>query len=406
MNKINIITILAIFLTVMSAVSALPVNLEEVQVDDTILQETTINRLSLERGSDYEVRVRFTALENINDAEVRVFISGYEYSDVDDIEDKTTIFDAEENVTYVKKLNILIPDDVDIDDYKLRVIISDRYNDELATNYNLKLDVPRNSLKITDVVFNPANAVRSGSALLTTVRVENKGEQEQNDVRVTVSIPGLGISATEYIDEINNGDDEEETEEIFLRIPKCAKAGNYDVDIEAEYSQRKYKLTEKETITVLEDETCKEDTPKTTITLGNQMQDGIAGQTATFPITVTNAGRTSKTFIVTIPSADWATVTITPTSTLVVPAGQTQTMFANVQVSKDTPQGAHSLTATVVSGDIVQELTLTTNVQQTKSSTRAIFETILIVLVVLLVILGIVIGIAHLRNKEDAETYY
>ncbi|MBW2970403.1 hypothetical protein KY309_03540 [Candidatus Woesearchaeota archaeon] len=406
MNKIKIITILAIFLAVISAVSALPAVLEEVQVDDTILQETTINRLSLERGEDYEVRVRFTALEDINDAEVRVFISGYEYSDIDDIEDKTTVFDAEENVTYVKKLNILIPDDVDKDDYKLRVIISDRYNDELTANYNLKLDVPRNSLKITDVVFNPANAVRSGSALLTTVRVENKGEKEQNDVRVTVNIPGLGISSTEYIDEIDNGDEEEETEEIFLRIPKCAKSGNYDVDIEVEYSQRKYKVTEKETITVLEDETCKEDTPKTTITLGNQMQNVIAGQTATFPITVTNAGRTSKTFIVTIPSADWATITITPTSTLVVPAGQTQTVFANVQVSKDTPQGAHSLTATVSSGDTVQELTLTTTVQQTKSSARAIFETILIVLVVLLVILGIIIGIAHLRNKEDAETYY
>lgn len=406
MKKIHAITAMALFLAIISAVSALPVNLEEVEIDGTILQENAVNRLSLERGEDYQVRIRFTATEDISDAEVRVFVSGYEYSDITDIEDKTQIFDAEANVTYVKKLNINFPDDVDTADYKLRVIISDRYNDEKIANYNLKLDVPRNALKIDDIVFNPANGVKAGSSLLATVRVQNSGEKDQSDVKVTVSIPGLGISATEYIEEINNNDDEEETEEIFLRIPKCAKAGNYDATIDVEFSGGNRKITEKETIPVIADDTCTEEAPKTTITLGSQMQNVESGQTATFPITVTNAGRTSKTFVVTVPSADWAIVTITPTSTLVVPAGQTQTIFVNVQVDKKTPSGAHSLTATVNSGDKTQELTLTSTVLQTKSTARAVFEVIFIVLVVLLVILGIVLGIAHFRNKEEAETYY
>ncbi|MCX6708026.1 MAG: hypothetical protein NTW67_00035 [Candidatus Woesearchaeota archaeon] len=406
MKKITIITILALFLAAITAVSALPVNLEEVEVDGTILQEDAVNKLSLERGTDYEVRIKFTATANIKDAEVRAFISGYEYSDIEDIEDKTQTFDADSGVTYVKKLNIMIPDDVDSADYKLRIIISDRYSDERTADYNLKLDVPRNALKVSDVVFNPANAVKSGSALLTTVRVQNSGEKAQNDVKVTVSIPGLGVSATEYIEQIDNNDEEEETEEIFLRMPKCAKAGNYDVTVDVEYSQGHYKITQKNTIAVLADDTCNEEEPKTTITLGNQMQSATSGQTATFPITVTNAGKTSKTFIATVPNADWATITMTPTSTMVIPAGQTQTIFVNVQLSKDVPAGAHSLAATVSSGEYTQELTLTTNVLQSKSTARSVFETILIVLVVLLVILGIVLGIAHLRNKEQAETYY
>ena len=406
MNKFKIITILALFLAAISAVSALPITLDEVEVDDTILQENAENRLSIERGEDYEVRIKFTALEDIKDTEVRIFVSGYEYSDINDIQDKTPVFDAEANVTYVKKLNLNLPDDVDTADYKLRVIISDRYNNERIANYNLKLDVPRNALKIDDVIFNPENAVKAGSALLTSVRIENKGEKAQDDVKVTVSIPGLSISASEYIEQIDNNDDEEETEEIFLRIPKCAKAGNYDVTIDVEFSQLQRKITEKKTIAVLEDDTCGEETPKTTITLGNQMQNAQSGQTATFPITVTNAGRTSKTFIVTVPSTEWATVTITPTSTLVVPAGQTQTIFVNVQVDKDTPTGAHSLTATVTSGEDTHELTLTANVAQSKSTARTVFETILIVLVVLLVILGIVIAIAHYRNRDQTETYY
>ncbi len=407
MKAIQAIIAITLFLALAGAATALPVVLEEVEVDDTILQQNAVNRLSLERGEEYEVRIRFTPASNIDNAEVRIFVSGYEFSDLDDIEDKTTVFDADANVTYVKKLSIVIPDDVDEDDYKLRVVISDRFGDELTANYNLKIDVPRNALKIEDVVFSPSNAVRAGSALLTTVRVENSGEKSQDDVKVTVSIPGLGITGTEYIEEIEDGDEEEETEEIFIRIPKCAKAGNYDVNVEVEFSQKHRKISEKSTIAVLEDETCSEnDKPQSTITLGNQAQSVASGQAAIFPVTVTNAGKTSKTFIVTVPSTDWTTVTITPTSTLVVPAGQTQTIFVNVQINEDTPAGAHSLVATVSSGENRQELTLTATVTGQKSGARGVFEVVLIVLVVLLVILGIVIGIAHLRNKEQAETYY
>ena len=407
MKAIHAIFALALFLTVIGSALALPVTLDEVEVDDTILSENAVNRLSLERGQEYEVRVRFTPSSDLDNAEVRVFISGYEFSDVEDIEDKTPVFDAQANVTYVKKLSITVPDDVDRDDYKLRVVISDRFGDERVANYNLMFDVPRNALKIDDVIFNPANAVRAGSALLTTVRVENKGEKQQNDVKVTVSIPGVGASGSSYIDEIDDGDEEEQTEEIFIRIPKCAKAGNYEVNIDVEFSQRNRKVSEKRTITVLEDETCSEnDKPQTMLTLGNQMQNVASGQTAIFPITVTNAGKTSKTFMVTVPSADWAAVTITPTSMLVVPAGQTQTIFVNVQVGEDTPSGAHSLTATVSSGDFKQELTLTTSVAEQASRAKSVFQVILIVLVVLLVILGIIIGIGYLRGKEQAETYY
>ncbi len=407
MKSIKAIIALAIVLSLAGIVQALPVTINEVEIDDTVIQPNAVNRLDLERGEEYDVRVKLTPIANIDNVEVRVFISGYEYNDVEEISDKTTVFDADANVTYVKKFTIKIPDEVDEDDYKLRVIVSDRFNDELLQSYNLKIDVPRNALAIEDVVLSPSNAVKAGSALLATVRVENKGEKSQDDVKVTVSIPALGISGTEYIEEIDNDDEEEETEEIFLRIPRCTKAGSYDVNVDVEYSQNHRKVSQKKTISVLADETCDDEQPKTTITLGNQMQNVMGGQTAVFPITVTNAGRTSKTFVVTVPSSDWATVTMTPTSTLVVPAGTTQTIFVNVAVGEDTPSGAHSLTATVTSGtQTVQELTLTSNVTKQTSGLKGVFEVVLIVLVVLLVIIGIVIGIGHYRNRDQAETYY
>lgn len=412
MKAIRIVIALTLFLVAITAATALPIEIGTVEFDDVVLSENSVNRLSVERGEEYELEVRFTPTQNLDDVEVRAFISGFEFNDIEDISDHSAIFDADENVTYVKRLNLKIPNDVDEDDYKLRVLISDRFNDEFIANYNFHIDVPRNAIEIEDIVFNPGNAVKSGSALLTTVRVENKGERDQDDVRVTVSIPGLSVTATEYIEEIENGADgnteEEETEEIFIRIPKCAKPGNYDVTVDVEYNQRRHKVTERATINVLEDETCNEDDKQqTTITLGNQVQNVIGGQTAVYPITLTNAGRTSKTFTVGIQNNNWATVSITPTSTMVVPAGQTQTVFVNVQPGEDTPAGAHSLMATVKSGDHTQELTLTATIaEQEQSALKGAFEIILVILVVLLVIVGIVLIIGHLKGKEQTETYY
>ena len=78
MKAIRAIIALALFLAVIGSVSALPINLEEVEVDDTILSENAENRLSLERGEEYEVRVRFTPQEDLDDVEIRIFVSGFE----------------------------------------------------------------------------------------------------------------------------------------------------------------------------------------------------------------------------------------------------------------------------------------------------------------------------------------
>lgn len=402
----QIITIALAFILALTAVHALPLNQITVDIDDITLNENAVNRLSLERGHDYDVRVRFTAEANLRDVQIRAFLSGYEFSDVEDVEDKTPLFDVQNGVTYVKKLSLKFPSDIDEDDYKLRIIISDRFNEEIVLNYNLKVDVPRNSLVIQDVIFSPSNSVRAGSALMTKVRVENRGQQDQKDVKVTVNIPQLSVSGTAYIEKIDNGDDEEETEEIFLRLPKCAKPGNYDVTIDVEYQQLHRKVSEKRTIAVLEDDTCNDKTAPTTIQVGSQTINVIAGQMATFPITLTNTGKKSQSFTINVQSNDVASVTITPSNLVVVPAGQTQQVFVNAQVNEKASAGAHQLVATIQNGDSTQQVNLNLMVTNSQIGTKRIVEVVLIALVIILVVIAVVLGISYVRGKDQTETYY
>jgi len=403
----QIITIAFAFILALTAVTALPLDQITVDIDDIILNENAVNRLSLERGHEYDIRVRFTAEANLRDVQIRSFLSGYEFSDIDDIEDKTSLFDVENGVTYVKKLNLKFPNDIDEDNYKLRIIITDRFNEEITLNYNLKVDVPRNSLVIQDAIFSPSNSVRAGSALLAKVRVENRGQQDQKDVKVTVSIPQLSVSGTAYIEKIDNGDDEEETEEIFIRLPKCAKAGNYDVTIDVEYQQLHRKVSAQRTIAVLEDDTCNENkTAPTTIQVGSQTINVIAGQMATFPITLTNTGKKSQSFTINVQSNDVASVTITPSNLVVVPAGQTQQVFVNAQVNEKASAGAHQLAATIQNGDSTQQVNLNLMVTNSQVGTKRIVEVVLIALVIILVVIAIVLGISYVRGKGQTETYY
>ncbi|MEK6822517.1 MAG: hypothetical protein AABY13_01705 [Nanoarchaeota archaeon] len=415
-----IVALLLVSVLGAALVQAIPATIDEVQLDDTTVSPNAINRLNIERNEEFEVEVRLTAQQDISDVEVEAFVSGYEYNDYQDtrISDVTPLFDMESNVTYVKRLTLQLPGDADRDDYKVRIIVSDRNGQELIQNYNLKIDASRHNIVIDDVILNPSSEVRSGSALLATVRVENFGQDDEEDVKVTASIPALGISASDYIDEIKD-DDQKDSEELYMRIPRCAKAGTYDLSVDVEYNRGHDVEHKVWPIKVVEDDTCTADAPKgvpsTMIILGTQLESAAQGGNVIFPITLSNSGKGARSYTVTITGADWADVKLSPASTVVVEAGKSQTVNAFVTVKDDATVGPHTMTATVTSGtEKLEDLTLTVNVSKGKSSGWETFKkalvVILIVLVALLVILGLIIGISRMKNQDDesgkAQTYY
>lgn len=404
----------------------------EVKIDGDLIEPLSVNRVQFERGDIIDIEVRLTSLENLSDVEVMGMISGYEFNRYDPMTDTSSIFDMESDVRYKKSLSIRIPIEVDEDNYKLRIIISDRYSTIGTYDYNLKLDSPRHGFQIEDVVFSPGNVVEAGRALLTTVRIENKGERDEDSVKVSVTIPELGISASDFIDEIEY-EDSETSEEMYMRIPVCTEAGDYNAVIEVRYNELREALYENAVITVIDGEACEmdvsgddddESTPKTVIALGatdQEVEKGKAG--ALYPLTITNVGSNAKAYTVTVEGTeDFASVQINPISTFILDGEDSQAVFIYLTANDDAREGQHIFTITVKSGDeVLKQIPLTASISgeaadepKSEVSLRNTLEIGLVVLVVILIILGIILGISKIKKDdedfgdEDSEgkTYY
>ena len=267
-------TILFSILLLLSAVvvsaqqRVVPVTIEHAEIDSTDIDDFEgcgcTNQLDIERNQDFTLKLELFGWQDSKDVEIRAFISGYEFNDVNAINDQIGPFDFFENVTYVKKMKLTLPDDVNVDKYLLRVVISDRNGWAQAYNYALSVDTKRHDVKIKDVTLSPGNSVKASQALLARIRVENKGQKEERDIKVSASLPALGVSAAGYVDKVKS-DDEKESEELFLKLPKCADPGVYDLNVDVWYNDGHNKVSQSTKVTVLENEQCKPEPQPTVI---------------------------------------------------------------------------------------------------------------------------------------------
>ena len=239
-------TFIALFVALVALAamaSALPITINQIEVDGVELAPNDVNRVDLERGSSFDVRIELMSTQDLQDVELEAFISGYEYNDKEAISDTTHVFDMEANVVYVKHLELTLPDKVDTDDYRLRVLVTDRDDQQNLFDYSVKVDTQRHNLKIKDVLVTPEYGAKAGEALLMSVRVKNFGQKDEESVKVSMSLPELGISTADYIDAIESGETES-SEELYVVIPECTKGGEYRLDVTLTYDEGFEKVTQ------------------------------------------------------------------------------------------------------------------------------------------------------------------
>lgn len=360
------------------------------------------------RGEELDVVVVIEAGEAQENVEVEVFLSGDEHHDV---EETSETFDVEENTQYQKRFKLQLPDDLEQDDYKLRIMISDRYGAVYYQNYNLKIDTQRHHVIIKDVDFNPGEEIKAGRSFTSVVRLKNIGEKDEDNVKVSMEIEELGIIASDYIDDLE-AEDTKSSEELYARLPECAEEKEYEVVFTVKYDDNYKKEVVKKTLKVTEGDFCESRasaTPKTTIIVGSNSQNTPKGESTVYDFTLINGEDIEKRYTVDIIGEEgWAKTSIAPSNVLTVGAGESRTIALSLEPENDAELEQKVITARFSAGDkVLKDIALTANVQKEEvsgwDSVKKGLQVGLIILVVLLVVLGAVLLINKMREGGDEE---
>lgn len=417
MGKIlSLVALFVVSILTLSMVSALDntkVDFGSIKVNGEYIGDDEV--LAVEEGQKLDVKIGLKALTTVEDVEVEAEIKGYEYSDYENLEDSTHLFDIAAGTTKYVTLSLNLPDKLDKDSYLLRIRVLDKNTAALTKDITLAIEPARHGLTISDIAFAPGNTVKAGKSLLTTVLLKNYGDKEEKDAKVTVSIPALGVSATEFVDSLPTDDNNVEYEdvpEMFLPIPATAAAGEYEVKVTVSYdgyetASKAYKIN------ILANEMY-QNQDKLVLAVGPESQVVAAGTKATYGIALTNAGAVSKAFILEAVTGDWASASLSD-SLVVLEPGKNKVVYVDVNVAENAVAGEHLVSVAVKSGkEVLQNVVLKANVvpapvaPATSYSLRNGLEIALIILVVVLVIIGLIIGFSRMRkdDEEEEKTYY
>ncbi len=393
-----------------------------VEMDGSLLKEGDTSTIrQLERGERFEVKVSLEALKDVKDVEINVFITGFEHSASSQMSGSVRAFDLGENESIVKRLSLTLPERAAEDKYKLRVVVSDRFSEPIVKNYNIKIQPSDTKVVIRDFEISPEDEVQAGRAILATVRVKNLGDSQEDDVKIKVSIPELGLSAiSDFIDELD-ADESATSEEFFLRIGSCARPGVYDVVTEVTFDDGDEKVTARKPLTVTRGiceavvEPGQVSAGKTTIAYSAEAQSLVAGgSAASYPITITNSGTSAKAFVLSVDGADWGAFSVSPSNLVTVNAGSTQTVYVMSSANAGTQAGERVFTVSVKdsSDNVLQTLALKANVVSSAAaggpSLRNALTIILVVIVAILVLVGLILAFRRVKGGEEGEsqTYY
>ncbi len=413
-NLFLVTLVLALFAVSAMSVAALPV-VQEVKINGNVFQPG--DNLVVYRGEPLDIVVKLHANTTENNTQVMADILGYEYSIYQEgLSDLSPVFDMNANDTLYETLHLKVPEEVQKDYYDLRVRVGTRTGNASELMYRLHIKGERHNVIIQDVLFTPQTQVVSGRALITVVRVKNIGQVTEDGIKVSVSVPELNIAASDYIDTLAP-DEATSSEEMYLRIPECAKEGTYTANVKITYNDGYSTDSVQKTIKVVQSQTCKkEEAPtqkpvveKTIVSVPSEAQELCFGKGSVYPITISNQGAEAQTYTLTLEGADWATVKLSPSNVVVVQPGETKYVYAYVTPKETAQTGDHVFSLKVSDGTTEKEVTLKgTIVKETSNNLKEGLEISLIILLIILIIIGLILGLSKIKGngKQDEDSYY
>lgn len=395
---------------------------------DNIEYKVGQTTLAGETSNTIEVEVFFTAMDDVNDVKLKVYIDDYKA----EISDSTGFFHIVEGSTYKKKFLLTLPSSADLDGLteELNLLVRFTAKGEASSPLEWSTDVTmqRESYGLHILSIDSPSTVSAGSTIAVDVVVENNGHNRLENVYVKASIPELGIQKKVYAGDLESEDaikkyqnlcnndpdacswnmfkdfDEDETvvKRIYLTVPANAAAGSYDIEVEA------YNV---DTAVVAKDKIVVE-AVQTGVISPAGAKTIAPGEETTFSIVLVNPSETIAVYTVTPVETPGLIVEILE-STVVVGAEDSKTVLVKVRATDSADEGTRVVTLNVNDQNgLVATKQLTVNVDEESASVvknDAVFiltVVLVIVFVVLLIILLVLLTKKPTEAEEFGETSY
>jgi len=360
--------------------------------------------ISEKTGATLPVRVQITNNENetLNNAKVRLEVlnSDVEASAVED--------DFLAGHTYTKLLSLTLPESIKESpskDFRLVVTVTSDEGD-FRQVYD-PFTVQRENYDIEILSADIARTATAGSTLNVDVVLKNRGAHESEDTFVVVRIPSLDVEKKVYFsdltptDECDDCDKEDAAEGIVsVKIPSDAKAGVYDVEIEASNADTTTTTTKRVTVMGLEQ--------GSDVLAPVASKDIASGSSATYDLLIVNSGNRIAVYDIVPESAQNLIVSVSE-PIVTVPADSSRVV--QVTATAGNVMGTFNFAVNVNSqGQLVKRVNLAANVVKstiTAGSNVVILTVVLaIIFIVLLVVLIVLLTRKPAKSEEFEESYY
>ncbi len=300
---------------------------------------------------------------------------------------------------------------MDADEYLLNIELEDENgNKDYYDAISLDVVSQRNNVEIYDVNFPYGLEVKAGQTFLANVGVKNLGYENEEDVRVTLTIPELGLyQRTQYFDlytEDNEDVDDEKYyklyKDLFVTVPATTVSGVYDVIVEVSFDDGDESQEQVFSLVVGEGVAPAD----ALISIDTEVQNFAQGNGAVYTIMFSEP----NAYTVEVEGVDvWGTARVDVND---------DQAYVFVTSNEDAPAGDYQFSVKVMAGStVVKEFDLTAGVDSFQTSSSDIKEGLQIgfaVLLVILIILGIILAARKIGKSDDfeeplmdeGETYY
>ena len=423
MNKLLVFVILA--LVALATVGAAYASVDNVTFSGSAtVQSIKVNgddyvsgdTLQEDLGTTLNIRLKIQATSDVSNLEASSRLVGYEYatSGTDQISDTSGLFDMKAGDTKYVDLKIVIPVRADKDTYELRVNLDGRTVSFGDNVFTVRVAGPRKAILIRDVILTPSGSIESGRSILGQARLENIGERDETDIKVTMAIPDLSVEGSVYMNSLNGEavlgrGETKSSEEVYLRVPPCAKPGTYDLTTTVNFDETQT-VTQTQQVTITDGGLCTQNAQPTgqqkvivTAPSAQNVQIGVGG--ASFPVVIQNQGTAAKTFIISVNGvSDWGSYQISDAAP-VVQGGETKVVYVYVTARDGAQVGARTFGIDVTVDGQKESIAAQAILTEAASSAswKNVLTTVAVILLAIVIVLALIVAARKMKGGKDNE---